>query len=38
MLPKESKLYKSIERDSDKRGSIISIVDFPVKNVSKKIK
>ena len=34
MLPKESRLYKSIERDSDKRGSILSIVDFPVKNVS----
>lgn len=34
MLPKESKLYKSIQRDSDSRGSIVSIVDHEVKNVS----
>ena len=34
MLPSESTLYKSISRDADARGSIISIVDHPVQNVS----
>ena len=34
MLPKESTLFKSIQRDSDRRGSIVSIVDYPIKNVS----
>ena len=27
-------MFKSIERDNDVRGSIISIVDYPVQNVS----
>ena len=33
-LPNESKLFKSVERDSDARGNITSIVDYPVQNVS----
>ena len=34
MLPSESTLFKSISRDADTRGSIISIVDHAVQNVS----
>ena len=33
-IPVISTLYKGIERDKDKRGSILSIVDTQVKNVS----
>ena len=33
-LPKVSTLIKDIERDSDERGRILSIVDHPIKNVS----
>jgi oxalate decarboxylase/phosphoglucose isomerase-like protein (cupin superfamily) len=32
--PEISTLFKSIERDKDKRGSILSIVDTQVRNVS----
>ena len=34
MLPTISTLYKNIQRDADLRGTILSIVDHPVKNVS----
>ena len=34
ILPKKSKLIKNIIRDKDKRGSIVSLVDHLVKNVS----
>lgn len=33
-LPRISTLFPNIERDSDERGSILSIVDEPVENVS----
>ena len=33
-LPRKSTLFPNIERDSDARGSILSIVDEPVQNVS----
>ena len=33
-LPLKSTLFKNIQRDKDKRGQILSIVDYPVKNVS----
>tara|TARA_B100000941_G_C28208270_1_gene400415 strand:+ start:177 stop:614 length:438 start_codon:yes stop_codon:yes gene_type:complete len=33
-LPKNSKLFKNIQRDSDSRGSILSIVEHPIQNVS----
>ena len=33
-LPEKSTLFKNIYRDNDERGQILSIVDFPVKNVS----
>ena len=33
-LPDDSTIYRRIERDSDKRGSIVSIVDPPIQNVS----
>lgn len=33
-LPRKSTLFKNIERDSDERGEILSIVDEPVQNVS----
>ena len=33
-LPKKSTVFKNIKRDEDPRGSILSIVDEPVNNVS----
>ena len=33
-LPLESTLFNNIQRDKDERGHILSIVDYPVKNVS----
>jgi oxalate decarboxylase/phosphoglucose isomerase-like protein (cupin superfamily) len=33
-LPRKSTLFPNVERDSDVRGSILSIVDEPVQNVS----
>lgn len=33
-LPRKSTLFKNIQRDSDPRGEILSIVDEPVQNVS----
>tara|TARA_B100000242_G_scaffold292181_1_gene267023 strand:- start:532 stop:969 length:438 start_codon:yes stop_codon:yes gene_type:complete len=33
-LPNKSTLFTNINRDNDERGQILSIVDFPVKNVS----
>ena len=33
-LPLESTLFNNIQRDKDERGQILSIVDYPVKNVS----
>lgn len=33
-LPRKSTLFPNVERDSDERGSILSIVDEPVQNVS----
>tara|TARA_Y100001968_G_C19306600_1_gene691954 strand:- start:504 stop:932 length:429 start_codon:yes stop_codon:yes gene_type:complete len=33
-LPTKSTVYKNIERDSDSRGSIVSIVDHSIQNVS----
>ena len=33
-LPHKSTLFKNIQRDSDARGEILSIVDEPVQNVS----
>jgi oxalate decarboxylase/phosphoglucose isomerase-like protein (cupin superfamily) len=33
-LPRKSTLFKNIQRDSDARGEILSIVDEPVQNVS----
>ena len=33
-LPKKSTVFKNIYRDNDERGQILSIVDYPVKNVS----
>ena len=34
-LPNKSTIIKDIERDSDNRGRILSIVDHNIKNVSK---
>lgn len=34
MISKESKLIKNVQRDFDKRGSILSIVDGMIENVS----
>ena len=33
-IPSKSTLYKNIQRDSDPRGQILSIVEHPVQNVS----
>ncbi len=33
-IPKKSTIFKNIQRDKDARGSILSIVDEPVNNVS----
>ena len=33
-IPKKSTLFENIQRDSDSRGQIISIVEHPVQNVS----
>ena len=33
-LPLESTLFNNIQRDKDERGQILSVVDYPVKNVS----
>ena len=33
-LPLKSTLFNNIQRDKDARGQILSIVDYPVKNVS----
>ena len=33
-LPKSSTLFESVKRDSDVRGSILSIVEHPIQNVS----
>ena len=33
-LPNKSTVFKNVQRDADKRGNILSIVDEPVKNVS----
>jgi oxalate decarboxylase/phosphoglucose isomerase-like protein (cupin superfamily) len=33
-LPRHSTLFNNIQRDADERGSILSIVDEPVQNVS----
>ena len=33
-LPKASRLFSNIKRDSDPRGDILSIVDMKIQNVS----
>ena len=33
-LPDSSKLFSNIQRDSDERGGILSIVDTTIQNVS----